>query len=280
MTTPESHESQISDHGLNKFQRALVHQIVRKIPGLTAITRTNFIQVIDYDEKRETSHQAQKNKYFKRDLQKQIGLRWPIEAMAGGDLTDLDHSQFLAYVDGRQEVVAEHLEDLKTGLQDKRTVLVGHNVFMDLMYFYKCFFGTLPDKVEDFQRVIHELFPLVIDTKYLATHNRENPAMANSSLEQLDVDLAKLPFDKVPAIGRVFHSLVTKLSSNSVPQNSTATTRIISVPHQPTKLDTTVTKPLKCSFASPLSWRGQELTLMCPSPNLLQLTALPRRWKP
>lgn len=128
--------------------------------------------------------------------------------MAGGDLTNLDQSQFLAYVDGRQEVVAEHLRNLKTGLQDKRTVLVGHNVFMDLMYFYKCFFGTLPDRVEDFQRVIHELFPLVVDTKYLATHNRENPAMANSSLEQLDVDLARLPFDKVPAVGRSFHSLV------------------------------------------------------------------------
>ena len=185
-----------------------MHQTVRKIPGLTAVTRQSYIQVIDYDEKRETNHQAHKKKYFKRDLQRQIGLRWPIEAMTGGDLTDLDSSQFPPYVDGRQEVVAQHLQDLKTALEVKRTVLVGHNVFMDLMYFYKCFFGTLPDKVEDFQRIIHELFPLIVDTKYLATHNRENPAMANSSLEQLDVDLARLPFDKVPVVGASFRSLV------------------------------------------------------------------------
>lgn len=228
-----------------------MHQIVRKTPELTALSHKSFIQIIDYDEGRETKHQANKKMYFKRDLQRQIGLRWPIEAMVGGDLTDLDRYQFPVYVDGRQEVVAQNLKDLKTSLQGKRTVLVGHNVFMDLMYFYKSFFGTLPDKVEDFQRIIHELFPIVVDTKYLATHNRENPAMANSSLEQLDVDLARLPFDKVPVIGRSLHWLVSKISSNSAPQNFTTITRTMSAPRLLTKPDTTVTKPLRCSFASP-----------------------------
>ena len=140
--------------------------------------------------------------YFERDLGRQIGLRWPIEAMVGGDLAGLDPNEVPVHVDGRQQVVPQQVTNLKIRLSGKRTVLVGHNVFLDLMYFYKCFFGTLPDRVEDFQRVIHELFPIVIDTKYLATHSHDNPAMANSSLEQLDVELAKLPFDKVPAIGK------------------------------------------------------------------------------
>ena len=139
--------------------------------------------------------------YFERDLGRQIGLRWPVEAMVGGDLAGLDLNEVSVHVDGRQQVVTQQVTNLKIRLRGKRTVLVGHNVFLDLMYFYKCFFGTLPDRVEDFQLVIHELFPIVIDTKYLATHNRDNPAMANSSLEQLDVELAKLPFDKVPVIG-------------------------------------------------------------------------------
>lgn len=138
--------------------------------------------------------------YFERDLGRQIGLRWPMEAMVSGDLSGLNPNEFLVYVEGRQELVVQQVNDLKAALRGKRTVIVGHNVFMDLMYFYKCFFSALPDKVEDFQRIIHDLFPVVIDTKYLATHNRDNPAMANSSLEQLDVELTRLPFDKVPVI--------------------------------------------------------------------------------
>ncbi|KAL8789022.1 MAG: hypothetical protein Q9195_007042 [Heterodermia aff. obscurata] len=200
ITTPESHESQTSDHGLNKYQKALVHQIVRKHPELVAVGRQSFIQIIDHDEERERNLQSRRKMYFERDLGRQIGLRWPIEAMVGGDLSGLDPKEFLVYVDGRQEVVTQQVMNLKARLNGKRTVLVGHNVLLDLMYFYKCFFGTLPDHVEDFQRVIHELFPIVIDTKYLATHNHDNPAMANSSLEQLDVELAKLPYDKVPLI--------------------------------------------------------------------------------
>ena len=178
-----------------------MHQIVRKHPELTAFSRQSFIQIIDYDEERERSLQSRRNMYFERDLGRQIGLRWPIEAMVGGDLAGLNPNEFLVYVDGRQEAVIQQVMNLRARLRGNRTVLVGHNVFLDLMYFYKCFFGTLPDRVEDFQRVIHELFPTVIDTKYLATHNHDNPAMANSSLEQLDVELSKLPLDKVPVIG-------------------------------------------------------------------------------
>ena len=178
-----------------------MHQIVRKHPELVAVSRQSFIQIIDHDEERERSLQSRRKMYFERDLGRQIGLRWPIEAMVGGDLAGLDPKEFLVYVDGRQEDVTRQVKSLQVRLQGKRTVLVGHNVLLDLMYFYKCFFGSLPDCLEDFQRVIHELFPIVIDTKYLATHNRDNPAMANSSLEQLDVELSKLPFDKVPVIG-------------------------------------------------------------------------------
>ena len=178
-----------------------MHQIVRKHPELVAVSRQDFIQIIDYDEERERNLQSRRKMYFERDLGWQIGLRWPVEAMVGGDLAGLNPNDFLVYVDGRQEAVTQQVMDLKARLRGKRTVLVGHNVLMDLMYFYKCFFGTLPDRVEDFQRLIHELFPIVIDTKYLATHNSDNPAMANSSLAQLDLELSKLPFDKVPVIG-------------------------------------------------------------------------------
>ena len=193
-----------------------MHQIVRKHPELVALGRQSFVQIIDYDEQRETQLKFRRQGFFERDLRQQIGLRWPVEAMAGSDLSGLDPNDFLVYVEGREEEVIQQVKSLKASLENKRTVLVGHNVFMDLMYFYRCFFGTLPDKVEDFQRIIHDLFPTVIDTKFLATHNHDNPAMANSSLEQLYVELAMLPFDKRPAIG-VFPKVFTRRSANNRP---------------------------------------------------------------
>ena len=193
-----------------------MYQIVRKHPELVAVNRQSFIQIIDYDEQREIQLKYRKQRYFERDLGQQIGLRWLVEAMVGGDLSGLDPNDFLVYVEGRQEEVVEQVKALKESLENKRTVLVGHNVFMDLMYFYRCFFGALPAKVEDFQQIIHRLFPTIIDTKFLATHNRDNPAMANSSLEQLNVELEMLPFDKVPIIGVCADEIMLRHANSEV----------------------------------------------------------------
>lgn len=86
-------------------------------------------------------------------------------------------------------------------LKDKRTVLVGHNLFLDLIYFYTFFFGPLPDRVEGFQKTIAQLFPLVFDTKYLADKINDNSPLYKSSLQEIDQELSKLP---VPIIGMNF----------------------------------------------------------------------------
>ena len=178
-----------------------MHQIVRKHPELVAVSRQSFIQIIDYDEQREVQLKLRRQRYFERDLGQQIGLRWLVEAMVGGNLSDLDPNEFLVYVEGRQEEVIQQVKHLKDSLENKRTVLVGHNVFMDLMYFYKCFFGILPAKVEDFQRIIHELLPTINATKFVDHHSRHTPPRAIYYLEQLNVELEMIPFDKVPVIG-------------------------------------------------------------------------------
>lgn len=91
-------------------------------------------------------------------MEAQIGLRWLVEALAGGNLEGLTTNSFLTYVQGREAEVAQQLSNLKAVLKTKRTVLVGHNVFIDLIYLYRCFFGQLPEHVEDFQDVMHKLF--------------------------------------------------------------------------------------------------------------------------
>lgn len=159
------------------------------------MSRHSFIQIVPADKARDDANQAQKDRVFERKMEAQIGLRWPIEALAEGTLEGLTTDSFL----GHKADVAEALSDLKVTLQAKKTILVGHNAFMDLVYLYKCFFGSLPDLVEDFQEVIHKLFPVVIDTKYVATHDEVHPVLARSSLEELDEQLSA---QKFPIIGK------------------------------------------------------------------------------
>ncbi|NXL57311.1 PNDC1 ribonuclease, partial [Chordeiles acutipennis] len=43
--------------------------------------------------------------------------------------------------------------------------LVGHNMLMDLMHLHEKFYKPLPESYEEFKRNIHNLFPVLIDTK-------------------------------------------------------------------------------------------------------------------
>ena len=99
------------------------------------------------------------------------------------------------------EVLEKYSGDLQTRLKSARPVLVGHNIFTDLVNFYRCFIGNLPDRVEEFQDVIHALFPIVIDTKYMATCN-SGSAKPSSSLTEINEDLMDM---KSPKIGQLFY---------------------------------------------------------------------------
>ncbi|KAL8990477.1 MAG: hypothetical protein Q9177_000871 [Variospora cf. flavescens] len=179
------------ERGLNSFQRRLVHEYIElEHPDLTTSTRPGFIQIMAYDQERENATQKHRKNMFEEKLAKQIGLRWLVEAICGGDLSAINPHGFYVTNKVRQEKVATDFINVRKQLEGKSTVLVGHNLFLDLIYFHACFFGPLPDRIEDFQKTIHDLFPRIIDTKYLATHNMDNPAVARSSLEELDDKLS------------------------------------------------------------------------------------------
>ena len=185
--------------GLNNFQKALVHQYIRaEHPDLATYSRPGFVQIVAYDKAREDADQQHRDRIFEHRLVRQIGLRWLVEAIHGGDLSRIDPHSLTSPADTKSDAVAAKLNFLRKQLRGHSTVLVGHNIFLDLIYFYACFFGPLPDRVEDFQHCIHQLFPRVIDTKYLATHSLDSPALARSSLEELDKELSK---QQQPSIG-------------------------------------------------------------------------------
>ena len=208
--------SAFTERGLNNYEKRLVHQIVRaEYPDLATISRPGFIQIVAFDQKREDAVKAIKMRVFEEKVMRQTGLRWLVEAMVGGNLGAIDPRVFARSPTGEPifmdlAVVTRRFNDLQHRLRQNRTVLVGHNLFMDLINFYKCFFGQLPDRVEDFQSIMNQLFPMIIDTKYLATHNTVNATHARSSLDELDEELNKL---LVPVIGKRQESEETRFTN-------------------------------------------------------------------
>ncbi|KAK2031804.1 ribonuclease CAF1 [Colletotrichum zoysiae] len=68
--------------------------------------------------------------------------------------------------------VAQAFQLVEDKLKVSPPVIVGHNQFMDLLFLYNTFIDDLPDTLDDFLAEIHELFPLIIDTKLLAIEDQ------------------------------------------------------------------------------------------------------------
>ena len=209
--------------GLNGFQKRLVHQLVRaEFPDVVSLSKQDFIQLIPFDQRREDAQLQRKMAWFENNLARQIGVRWLAEAMcpnvdrvllkacvppfASSNLEALATSTYPSFdmTNEEREAHVRGFTELCKTLKENRTVLVGHNLFLDLIYFYTFFFGPLPDRVEGFQKAIAQLFPLVFDTKYLADKINDNSPLYKSSLQEIDQELSKLP---VPMIGLNFRCL-------------------------------------------------------------------------
>lgn len=183
------------------MQKWTVHTLVKyEYPSLKSRGLPDCVQI----EKRNggAMRYDQRMRESKFRIRKHVGFRWIVEALVGGDV-NLEASTFEPLLGDDRDLAIEAkslMQRLKSRLKEDRPILVGHNCFTDLIYFYQCFLGPLPDKVDEFISLIHEAFPIVIDTKYLATQDwhAENPS---SSLEELSRTLAKI---RTPRIGMCF----------------------------------------------------------------------------
>uniref|UniRef100_A0A093Y1F0 Uncharacterized protein C29A10.09c n=1 Tax=Talaromyces marneffei PM1 TaxID=1077442 RepID=A0A093Y1F0_TALMA len=161
---------------LNRFQKRLVHQLVEtEYPSLTSIGCPDYIRIVKYDKEREDRIRREKLNRVEKRLLELRGFRWVIEALTGGDLSQLTPQAFhpLVGVVEEEEDAAAYWKRTIDALKSKngRIPLVGHNLFMDVVYLWQCFYGYLPDQVEEFARLLHEKFPMLIDTKYIFTHD-------------------------------------------------------------------------------------------------------------
>jgi hypothetical protein len=54
-----------------------------------------------------------------------------------------------------------------------RKPLIGHNFHLDLMYLYQHFIAELPETLEQFSKNVQAIFPVLLDTRYLAFNHPE-----------------------------------------------------------------------------------------------------------
>jgi CAF1 family ribonuclease len=187
---------------LSRYQIRLVHQIVRnEYPTLKTTGKGHFIQITPFDDARDMNEKLQQARYRERDISRAIEFRWLIEAICGGDITRMPSEYFINALpsgvnptDGEGGALRKFIDDLQRQLNSRRRILVGHNCFMDLIYLYRCFIGELPPRLEDFQELIREMFPAVVDTKYIASFGE---SWQSTSLQEVE---EKLPTEGVPRV--------------------------------------------------------------------------------
>ncbi|ERF71243.1 hypothetical protein EPUS_08161 [Endocarpon pusillum Z07020] len=187
---------------LNRYQVRVTHQVIRKdYAHLKTLGRDGFVRITLRNEKEDAEQKLRQERYREQDVVQAIEFRWIIEALCGGDISKIPERCFLANIlndknpSNDDASRKQYIEELQRKLSTRRRVLFGHNCFIDLVYLYACFIGDLPEKIEDFQELIHGFFPAVVDTKYLASLVKE--LRFNSNLEALEKEMRT---EEAPAI--------------------------------------------------------------------------------
>jgi poly(A)-specific ribonuclease len=111
----------------------------------------------------------------------------------GGDLSGIQPEWFQDKSKPQDlAILKQELDLVVLQIQAKpRHLIVGHNLFMDLAFLYKTFVGPLPKNVREFQRKVNDFFPMVIDTKYMATKDA-GPMGPRHNLKELLAPFRKI----------------------------------------------------------------------------------------
>jgi poly(A)-specific ribonuclease len=202
ITTHTGMKEQAAVSVISRFEKRLVHQLVRaEFPELVSIGRSECVRIVDFDPVREADNNRRIKNRVKEQIARQTGFRWIFEALTSGDVESADPLYALrnnggVVMAGDSHDVRDRYERSIERLKKRKPVLVGHNMFTDIVYLYRTFVGELPDTLQGFRDVIHKEFPKIIDTKYLATH-AEGDLNASPTLQEIAEGLSDQP---LPAI--------------------------------------------------------------------------------
>ncbi|EDU42758.1 CAF1 family ribonuclease [Pyrenophora tritici-repentis] len=187
---------------ITRFEKRLVHQLVRaEFPELVTIGRSECVRIVDLDPVREADNMRRIKNRVRESIVRQTGFRWVFEALVKGGAVDRADLLYVARTTGMpmtadMYAIRDRYDRAVERLKTKQPVLVGHNMFTDIVYLYRTFVGQLPDTLQGFQDAIHGLFPKIIDTKYLATH-AEGDLNASPTLQDIAMRLNTQPLPHI-----------------------------------------------------------------------------------
>jgi poly(A)-specific ribonuclease len=135
---------------ITRFEKRLVHQLVRaEFPELVSMGRQECVRIIDLDPVREADNMRRIKNRIKESIVRQTGFRWIFEALVkGGDIDSTD-PLYVARTNGMTVTadaydIRDRYDRAVERLKKKQSVMVGHNMFTDIVYLYRTFVGTLP----------------------------------------------------------------------------------------------------------------------------------------
>ena len=188
ITTSTGLPNASASYTISRFEKRLVHQLVRaEFPDAVAIGRNDCIRIMPFDAVREADNTRRIKTRVKEQIARQTGFRWIFEALVGGEINN--DLLYILRSNGPSDS-RDRFDRVLARLLKHRPVIVGHNMFTDIVYLYRTFVGPLPDTLEAFNEKLHELCPRIVDTKYLATHD-EGDLNASPTLEEISKGLQK-----------------------------------------------------------------------------------------
>lgn len=181
-----------SAHKRNSPQFRLVRTLVENhFPGYIARNKQKgtFIQVEEYSVSEALCHLKRKEQLFRDSVYSQKGRSIIYEALTGNaQLTEIPPNWLATDKDGIKvepdsdfRVIISELETLQRRLNTKESLLVGHNLFTDLVYLTQTFEGWLPEDLISFKSFVQDKFPRIIDTKFIATEQTPLSGSSNES---------------------------------------------------------------------------------------------------
>jgi poly(A)-specific ribonuclease len=134
---------------ITRFEKRLVHQLIRaEFPELVSIGRNECIRIVDFDPVREADNTRRIKNRVQEQITRQTGFRWVFEALVQGNVGSVDPLHMArnagGVLTGASHDFRDRYDRAVERLRSRQPVLVGHNMFTDIVYLYRTFVGELP----------------------------------------------------------------------------------------------------------------------------------------
>ncbi|KAI8803206.1 ribonuclease H-like domain-containing protein [Cladochytrium replicatum] len=133
----------------NGYLRRLVHQEIRKMyNGFVATDgNSNGVELTRLTEEEKRERAGDKGAQSQKDLSAVVGLRKVFDMIGAS-----------------------------------KKPICGHNMLLDVCQIFQQFYGELPERYEDFKRIVHTEWPCVFDTKKLSMATTQLQSLITSSV--------------------------------------------------------------------------------------------------